>query len=52
MDGSEKREDKNLELGLRSGFIDASVECDSDTKPQFVFNEKDSGENLLSVIFL
>ena len=50
MDGSEKREDKNLELGLRSGFIDASVECDSDTKPQFVFNEKDSGENLLSVI--
>ena len=39
-----------LEQGLRAGFIDASLECPDNVRPQLIYNSEELGGNLLSVI--
>lgn len=39
-----------LELGLRAGFIDASLDCPEDARPRLVHNSVEAGGNLLAII--
>lgn len=39
-----------LELGLRAGFIDASLDCPEDARPRVVHNSVEAGGNLLAII--
>lgn len=41
---------QELERGLRAGFIDSSIPCTDDSKPQLIYNEKSAGGDLLSVV--
>lgn len=41
---------REFERGLRAGFIDSATKCVDDAKPMFVYNSKEAGTSLLSVI--